>query len=159
MLLSSEEYYEALNDCYGTDSRKKNIFTGSLIAEDIAARTAGVMYAAGVYYLTGNFFLSLTALYPKLGKILLISGVGSEVSYATYILRDHYREATPEEKKNLETFLKQNSDNVKVLSNQAVNIVENKIAEINAILSTRDEPFLIEKRQKLVATLAILKKS
>lgn len=159
MLLSSEEYYEALNDCYGSDSLKKNIFTGSLLAEDIAARTTGVLYAAGVYYLTGKLFLSLVGRYPTLGKTLLASGVGAQVGYAVYILREHYREASPEEKKNLEMFLKQNSEKSHVLINQATFILENQIVEIDSELSTKNEPALHEKRRRLVTALALLKKS
>lgn len=157
MLLSSEEYYQALDDCFGSDSVKKNIFTGSLIAEDITARSAGVLYAAGVYYVGGQLLLSLLTHYPTVGKILLVSGIGGKIGHALYILREHYREATPEEKKNLEMFLKQNSNRDQVVINQATRVVEKEIAEIDSLLAIREESSLIEKRQKLVTALILLR--
>ena len=159
LLLSSKEYYEALDDCYGSDSLKKNIFTGSLIVEDITARAAGVLYAAGFYYLTGKLLLSLTLHYPALGKILLTSGIGIQVGYAVHILREHYREDTPDEKRKLEKFLSQNSEKKEVLTGRAIAIVENEIAEIDALLAAKSEPSLVDKRQKLVEALTILRKS
>lgn len=70
-LLSSDDFYVALNDCYGNDEQNKSLFVVSLIAADISGKAIG---AIGLIY-AYRFLLSKPLIFLKNKNIYLYYSV------------------------------------------------------------------------------------
>lgn len=70
-LLASDDFYLALNDCYGTDETNKSLFVASLIAADISGKAVG---AIGLIY-TYRFLLAKPLLLLKNKNVYLYYSV------------------------------------------------------------------------------------
>ncbi|MEK7071159.1 MAG: hypothetical protein AAB966_05090 [Patescibacteria group bacterium] len=160
--LSSQNYYSALEKCYGDDLLRKNLFTASLIGQDLVARGLGIATAGGILYFGGTLLAPIVKLYPMVGKALWISGFLGGGVVAIKILREQFRDANPSEKKHLEQFISENKQNMSALNQRAIAAVNLELEKVEFQLSESIFNFnpatsdLIQKRQKMIAVILLL---
>ncbi len=161
-LLTSKEYYSYLNQCFGNDSNMKNMYTASLIVQDLIARGVGLTLAGGVLYYGGVLLKTVSSLYPAVNIALRAAGIILVGRTAVMLLREYIIPSSPEQKRELENFISENKSNMQSINNRTRVAVKSELKNIEIILSesiynmNQETSKLILKRQKMILALILL---
>ena len=164
-ILTSNDYSRSLHECFGDDLLKKNMFTASLIARDVFARTIGIAFAGGIYYYGGGLLKAVATLYPAVNVALIASGIVHIDNFAVQILKNYIVTASPEEKAELKRFISENRNSMKNIDEMYRIAIQSELEKIETMLSEsiynlqKSPADLIIKRQKAIAALLALKNS
>lgn len=138
-MIHSEDFYLALNDCYGSNQSLKHTYVAGLIASDVSGKAAALGVAVSIGVVTTKVLGAATAAYPYLRYGIMAVGGGLSARSAYVAIREVLRDPTASERAHARQLIAAPVANSDAIVDETQLLLQNEIKSLKQKYNTADD--------------------